>query len=1170
MSKRGSSNRHVPVVVGLVVFMAAGLFGVTAAAPAVVRAAPGDVGLPGPSFAGSGADPTGTKPESKVWFNDGFWWASMYNSSASAFTIHRLSGTTWTNTGAVIDARENTHSDALWDQAAGKLYIASHVYTTSPSNGNNALLYRYSYNAGADTYALDGGFPQTINTWSSETLVIDKDSTGQLWATWTRGGSVRVNRTTVGDQTWGTEFVPAVTNPTTASDDISTIVAFGGNKIGLLWSRQNGSPDEFRFSIHDDSATDTTWGASESVYPGNNFADDHLNLKADPAGNLFAVVKTSLGSGQPNLVVLRRSSGGTWTDATYSTGSGTMTRGILAIDTTNNLLRVFATAPESNGTIYEKTSPLSSLSFVGGLGTQFIRDNSDPNLNNATTTKQTVNASTGLLVLAGHEILNEYWFNVNPLTGGGGPTPTPPTPTPPTPPPGGTTLTFNPTADAQVRSTSPTANYGTVNALTTREDANPANVTWRDYLQFNVAGLTGPVAAVKLRLFVTDVSTNSQNVFTSPTGWGETTINWNNKPTMGTTILGGVTAPTLNTYIEIPLPVSAVTGNGAVAFGLQSSGTASAIFNSKEAASNRPELVVTQVAGNQAPTASPVSKSTPHDIAATVNLAGTDAETCELTFALGTPPTHGSLGSIAGAACAAGSPNSDGATVQYTPTAGYSGPDSFTYTVSDGTNPPVSATVTMTVTNAAPTATGSSQTTPEDTLKTISLAGADADDCNLTFVVGTGPAHGSLGTLTNPVGCSGTGPFSDTASVDYTPTTGYNGPDSFTFTVSDGVTTSAPATVNITVGTPPNQAPTASPVSKSTPHDVATSVTLAGTDLETCNLTFAQGTGPTNGSLGSITPVACTGSGPFADTATVVYTPDAGYSGPDSFTYTVSDGTNPPVSATVSITVTNAGPTANGSSQATSQGTPVTFNLVGTDPDDCQLTFNAPSTTSKGTLSATGALACTPGSPNTDRASITYTPNAGQSGADSFTFTVSDGVTTSAAATVNLTIAPSGGTPTTFTPMADASVKSDSPNNNYGTDARLRTRAAAVDTPTIWRPYVRFNVTGTGTVTGVKLRLWVDTASPDGGAVYKTTDSAWTDTSLTWTTAQALTLGPVLAQVGPTTGKAGTWVEVDLGAGAVTANGTYTYAIQTTTSSSGYYSSKEGTHAAELVVTRAP
>ena len=90
--------------------------------------------------------------------------------------------------------------------------------------------------------------------------------------------------------------------------------------------------------------------------------------------------------------------------------------GVLAVDTTNNLLHVFATSPESNGTIYEKTSPLSSLSFaVSGLGTPFIRDNSPNDLNNATTTKQTVNATTGLLVLAGHETLNQYWFNVEVL-----------------------------------------------------------------------------------------------------------------------------------------------------------------------------------------------------------------------------------------------------------------------------------------------------------------------------------------------------------------------------------------------------------------------------------------------------------------------------------------------------------------------------------------------------------------------------------------------------------------------------------------------------------------------------------------------------------------------------------------------------------------------------------
>ena len=93
--------------------------------------------------------------------------------------------------------------------------------------------------------------------------------------------------------------------------------------------------------------------------------------------------------------------------------------------------RVRDSSPESNGTIYEKTSPLSALSFASGLGTPFVKDNSSQHLNNATTTKQTVDSTTGLLVLAGHETLNQYWFNVDSLGGGPPPTPTPtPTPTP--------------------------------------------------------------------------------------------------------------------------------------------------------------------------------------------------------------------------------------------------------------------------------------------------------------------------------------------------------------------------------------------------------------------------------------------------------------------------------------------------------------------------------------------------------------------------------------------------------------------------------------------------------------------------------------------------------------------------------------------------------------------
>jgi hypothetical protein len=49
------------------------------ALPAAVSADPGDVGFAGPSGAGAGAAPSGSKPESKLWYNDGFWWGSLYD-----------------------------------------------------------------------------------------------------------------------------------------------------------------------------------------------------------------------------------------------------------------------------------------------------------------------------------------------------------------------------------------------------------------------------------------------------------------------------------------------------------------------------------------------------------------------------------------------------------------------------------------------------------------------------------------------------------------------------------------------------------------------------------------------------------------------------------------------------------------------------------------------------------------------------------------------------------------------------------------------------------------------------------------------------------------------------------------------------------------------------------
>ncbi|MCX7563399.1 Ig-like domain-containing protein [Xanthomonadaceae bacterium XH05] len=89
------------------------------------------------------------------------------------------------------------------------------------------------------------------------------------------------------------------------------------------------------------------------------------------------------------------------------------------------------------------------------------------------------------------------------------------------------------------------------------------------------------------------------------------------------------------------------------------------------------------------------------------------------------------------------------------------------------------------VENFSPTADGKSVTTLEDTPIGIVLTGSDPEGDPLTFQVASGPSHGSL---------SGVAP-----NLTYTPAADYFGSDSFTYTANDGTTSSAPATVSISI-----------------------------------------------------------------------------------------------------------------------------------------------------------------------------------------------------------------------------------------------------------------------------------------------------------------------------------------------------------------------------------
>jgi hypothetical protein len=135
------------------------------------------------------------------------------------------------------------------------------------------------------------------------------------------------------------------------------------------------------------------------------------------------------------------------------------------------------------------------------------------------------------------------------------------------------------------------------------------------------------------------------------------------------------------------------------------------------------------------------------------------------------------------------------------------------------------------------------------------------------------------------------------------------------------------------------------------------------------------------------------------------YTPDAGFSGTDTFTYTASDGlaTSEPATVTVTVSPVNHAPTVAPVQLSTTAGTPVTATLQATDADGDPVTITGVTTPEHGTASFTA--------PRT----VTYTP-ATRSGTETFLVTVADGRGGEAQAQVSVTITPRTATLTLSTP----------------------------------------------------------------------------------------------------------------------------------------------------------
>ena len=314
---------------------------------------------------------------------------------------------------------------------------------------------------------------------------------------------------------------------------------------------------------------------------------------------------------------------------------------------------------------------------------------------------------------------------------------------------------------------------------------------------------------------------------------------------------------------------------------------------------------------------------------------------------------------------ASGTVVNNGDFVTYTPAAGFQGEESFTYTVSDGSDS-ATATVTVTVNNDAPVAQADTAETRSGESVQIDVLANDSDPNGdeLDLVAVSGADNGTASIVGDQ--------------IRYAPNDGFTGTDSFTYTVRDAGGAEATAEVMVTVS---SQAPVAAPDSAQVIIGQSVEIDVLANDSD------PDGDPITLISVGA----------PLRGTAEIVgqrirYTPDASGAGSDTFTYEIeSDGGR--ATGTVSVQVEAPAPTAVDDSADTEENQPVSVEVLANDLDGFgqPLTIIDVEDPSNGTTRIEGTA-------------VIYTPEAGFVGTDSFEYTIREQNGGTASATVTITV----------------------------------------------------------------------------------------------------------------------------------------------------------------------
>ncbi len=785
-------------------------------------------------------------------------------------------------------------------------------------------------------------------------------------------------------------------------------------------------------------------------------------------------------------------------------------------------------------------------------------------------------------------------------------------------------FSFNPIEDGQVKLTDNGANYGSKS--TTKVEQNKFST----YYKFSVTGLAGSVQSATLRLKVSDGASDggdsggaiylvSNNFAATAIPWVESTLTSGNSPLASGSPLQTIGSVAPNAIVDFDV-TAAVNGDATYSFCILGVSGNTVKYYTKEG-STVPELIVVtgSGSGNQSPLAVDDNATTVPGNSVVITVTSNDSDpdgTIDPTsVAIASGPANGTA-----------SVNVNNGVVTYTPNSGFSGSDSFTYTVKDNLGAASNvATVTITITGSGgggqtlgfsstqdaqvkltePGSNYGSKSTMKlesgkfasyikfavsgltgpvqnaivrlrvgtgssdggDSGGSIYLVSNDFDGTSTPWVESTltsGNAPPSTGSALSNLGAVTSGEIVD---FDVTSAVTGNGTISFRLTPSSGNQVkyytkegSTPPELLVTFGSGggSNVPPVANDDSGTTGQGISLPITVTANDTDSDGsidiTTVSVVSAPANG----VTTVN-------AVSGVITYAPNSGYSGVDTFTYTVKDDQGA-VSNTATVTVTvsagNLPPVAVDDNAGTSTGAAIPIDVLTNDTDaDGSID---PTTVAIAANPANGAVGVNPFS-----GVVTYTPNTGFSGTDIFTYTVKDNAGASSnIATVTVTVAGSGGGQSlSFQPIHDGQVKITDGSSNYGSKSSMKVEAGK------FASYLKFLVTGlSGTVQSAVVRLLVADGSSDGGdnggSIFVTSNdfsgsnTPWVESTLTAGNAPDLS-GSALSTLGAIS--PGETVEFDV-TSAVTADGTFSFSIQPNSGNQIKYYTKEGSTPPELVV----